>query len=109
MAENFAFLNKEYLLPLINQLPWVLYRCRNDDLWSMEMLSDGCKNLIGFEKEDLIDNKILSYSDLIIDEDKEKVRKKVNEAIKEKNQSCSRILQRKRRDSVLRTRFTTNS
>ena len=60
MAQEFDFLKKEYLLSLIHHLPGMLYRCKNDNFWTMEVISDGCEDLTGFSKKDLVNNATLS-------------------------------------------------
>lgn len=83
MAQEFDFLKKEYLLSLIHHLPGMLYRCKNDNFWTMEVISDGCEDLTGFSKKDLVNNATLSYMDLIVLEDRKKVDMIVDEAIQE--------------------------
>ncbi len=67
---------------LINNLPGMVYRCRNDEQWTMEYVSPGIKDLIGYKPEDLIKNKRFSYKDLIHKDDRKKVNDSIQEAIK---------------------------
>ncbi|MCA1915241.1 PhnD/SsuA/transferrin family substrate-binding protein [Methanospirillum hungatei] len=50
---------------LISNLPGVVYRCANDKDWTMMYISDGCRQLTGYEPEDFIGNKTLSNNDII--------------------------------------------
>ncbi len=50
---------------LFSNLPGIVYRCKNDRDWTMETISDGCFDLTGYQPEDLIGNKVLSFNDLI--------------------------------------------
>ena len=60
---------------LTSQLPGVAYRCRYDKNWTMLYLSEGCYALTGYKPDDLIENKVLSYADIICEEYKQDVRK----------------------------------
>lgn len=50
---------------LVANLPGMAYRCANDPAWTMEFVSDGCRELTGYAPEDLIGNQTLAYSDLM--------------------------------------------
>ena len=55
---------------LLSNLPGMAYRCLNNQEWTMRFISEGCRNLTGFEPEDLINNEVLSYASLIHPEDR---------------------------------------
>ncbi len=74
--ENKLEEKNRFLQNLLNNTPGTVFRCLNDEHYTMKFLSEGCKELIGYEPEELIDNKKVSYADLIMEEDKEKVREK---------------------------------
>lgn len=59
---------------LIANLPGVAYRCRDDLQWTMEFISQGCQELTGYSAEQLVGNRVLSWNDLIVPEDREPVR-----------------------------------
>ena len=69
---------------LLSNLPGLVYRCRNDPDWTMEFLSQGCQSLTGYAAADLLDNRRLSYNDLIHPADRERVWNTVQEAITKK-------------------------
>lgn len=54
---------------LIANLPGMVYRCRNDQRWTMEYLSEGCRQLTGYAPDDLLQNAKVSYADLIHPDD----------------------------------------
>lgn len=66
---------------LISNLPGVVYRCRNDENWTMEYISQQCKDLTGYESSDIINNNKLAYGDIIHHDDQKKVWKNVQKAI----------------------------
>ncbi|MDD4081247.1 MAG: EAL domain-containing protein [Eubacteriales bacterium] len=53
---------------LLSHLPGMAYRCRYDTSWTMLYISAGCRRLTGYAEESLIDNRDLSYNDLIAPE-----------------------------------------
>ena len=58
---------------LLSNLPGMAYRCRLDRQWTMEFVSEGCRELTGYSPEDLVENKTLSYNDVIAPEYRESV------------------------------------
>jgi len=72
------------LSTLMNNLPGMAYRCSFDENWSMMFVSKGCSELTGYRPVDLVNNKKLSYNELIIPEDREKVRRLVLTALEKK-------------------------
>ena len=55
---------------LIANLPGLAYRCRFDQQWTMEFLSEGCLALTGYPSSALIDNREIAFVDLIHPEDR---------------------------------------
>ncbi len=58
---------------LLSHLPGLAYRCLNDSEWTMKFVSDGCFALTGYKPESLIDNKELSYNDLVTPEHRDQL------------------------------------
>lgn len=58
---------------LFNNLQGIAYRCKNDSNWTMEFISAGFKDITGYPAEDIIENKKLSFNDLIIPDDRERI------------------------------------
>ena len=50
---------------LVSNLPGFVYRCANDTDWTMEFISEGCKDITGYKPEDFIGNKTLTFNDII--------------------------------------------
>lgn len=66
---------------LFKNLPGMVYRCKNDEDWTMEFVSTGCIDLTGFHSADLLDNAYISYAGLIHPEDRYQVWEEVNKGI----------------------------
>jgi PAS domain-containing protein len=79
------FQSERRLSTLLANLPGIAYRCRNDEKWTMEFVSAGCFELTGYEPEDLIANKRISYSDLIDKDDRQRVWTVVHTALLHKH------------------------
>ena len=71
------------LSTLMSNLPGMAYRSLNDQKWTMKFASEGCYELTGYQPEDLINNKNISYSQLIYPEDQDEVRQRIQIAIAE--------------------------
>ncbi len=59
---------------LFSSLPGMAYRCRNDGSWTMEFVSAGCRELTGYEAEELVGNRLTSFEEIIAAEDRKAVR-----------------------------------
>lgn len=66
---------------LIDNLPGAAYRCLNDRNYTMLYMSHGIKKLSGYSPKELINNKFLSYNDLIHPDDRKKVWDTIQEAV----------------------------
>ncbi len=66
---------------LMQNLPGMIFRCKNDRCWTMEFVSEGCSLLTGYHSEDLVDNTAVAFADLIHPEDRDRVWHAVQEAL----------------------------
>jgi PAS domain S-box-containing protein len=66
---------------LLNNLNGVVYRCKNDPDWTMEFISQGIRDLTGYEPDDLLAKKTISFNDLIWEEDRRMVWNEIQKAI----------------------------
>lgn len=69
---------------LISNLPGMAYRCRPDKEWTMEFVSEGCTALTGYAPEEIVENRVVSFNDLIVPEYREGLYRKWREAIAER-------------------------
>jgi len=53
---------------LLSHIPGMAYRCNYDPDWTMRYASDGCVELTGYPPESLINNRDLSFNDIITPE-----------------------------------------
>ena len=72
---------KRELSTLMSNLPGMAYRCANNIHWTMEFVSEGCYQLTGYRKDELINDRVLSYANLIHNDDKLLVYETVENAI----------------------------
>ena len=66
---------------LLSQLDAMVYRCRDDEFWTMEFVSEGCRAITGYRPEDLLFNSRISYEEVTHPEDRARVRASIRDAI----------------------------
>lgn len=76
--------SEKQLSNFMANLPGMAYRCRFDDDWTMEFVSQGCLELTGYSTSELMLNSKVSYMELIHPEDKENVFVTIRESINKK-------------------------
>ncbi|MFB6267099.1 MAG: PAS domain S-box protein [Halodesulfurarchaeum sp.] len=69
------------LSTLISNLPGVVYRCRNERGWPMEMVSGRCEELTGYRAEEIEGGELSWGGDIIHPDDRDRVWESVQEAI----------------------------
>ena len=86
-----AFIAKQVVAPLqvhdrllLNNLPGFVYHCRNDEQWTMDFLSERCKEITGYPPAALLGNAELSYNDLIHPDDRDGVWDGVQAALRQR-------------------------
>ena len=80
-AEDADRESRRMLATLMSNLPGMVYQCCDDSRWTMLFVSEGCRELTGYEPQDLVGNRVVSYEALILEEDREAVLAEVQEAI----------------------------
>jgi PAS domain S-box-containing protein len=66
---------------MLDNLPGVVYRCRNDEHWTMLFVSDEVFALTGYKAQQLIRSKELSFAELNYPDDAEHTNKAVQQAL----------------------------
>src|SRR5258706_10364253 len=80
-AESALRKNERALSTLLGNIPGMAYRCRLDDLLTLEFASEGCIQLTGHRPIDLIDNRVLSFVDLVYPGDRIRVQNEIREKL----------------------------
>lgn len=52
----------------LSQIPGMAYSCDNDQDWTMHFVSDGCYALTGYQADELLENRVASFNELILEE-----------------------------------------
>ena len=73
-------------LSFMDNLPGMVYRCVNDNEWTMKYISQHCFELTEYDPDDFIDNKKMSFNDIIHEDDRANVWKTVQEQLKKSSQ-----------------------
>lgn len=68
---------------LVGNLPGMVYRCLNDNNWSMQFVNEGAYQLTGYKPSSFISNRV-RYNDIIYPDDRSYVWSEVQKAIKHK-------------------------
>lgn len=72
------------LTTLIQNLPGMVYRCKADANWTMEFVSDKSYQLTGYKPNELINNHVTSYSDLIHPQDRIKIWDQIQKSVEQR-------------------------
>lgn len=83
VAEDALRESRRSFATLLDNLPGVVYRCRNDQDWTVEFMSDGALALTGYGASDFMEKKI-AYGTIIHPDDREPVWNDVQAAIAER-------------------------
>jgi anti-anti-sigma factor len=80
-AAEEARAQERFYATLISNLPGFVYRCRNDPTWTLEFVSTGCMELTGYASDELLENKVISFAELILVEEQGYVWEQVQAAV----------------------------
>jgi|GEM_PF-1177154 PAS domain S-box-containing protein len=65
--------NQRFLTTLIGNFPGMVYRCQNNEEWTMDFVSEGSIAVTGYSPEQLMNSKVISYGNLVYPEDRQMV------------------------------------
>ncbi len=80
-ANETARESQRQLKTLIGNIPGMVYRCRNDQFWTMEFASENTMELTGYTPWEIINNKVISFSEIIHPYDRGRVWNGIQEKI----------------------------
>ncbi|QNI04327.1 EAL domain-containing protein [Halomonas sp. SH5A2] len=81
-SEAVARESERRLDTLLNHLPGMAYRCLNDENWTMELVSQGVRELTGYHPHELVNNQLTSFVQLVHADDTPRVFDEVQAAIR---------------------------
>ena len=70
---------------LISNLPGLVYRCALDENYTMKYMSEACFRITGYQPEDFIHNKRISFNDLILPEYQQPIWERWQKVLKDKS------------------------
>ncbi len=79
--------SKRQISTLIENLPGIAYRCMNDECWTMNFISDAVLEITGYKAEEILNNKVISYNNIILQEDRKYFKSIIEDAI----QKCEKF------------------
>jgi len=65
----------------LDELPGVVYRCRNDESWTMLALSGNVRALTGYGPEQLVQSAEIAFADLVHPQDRSRIAREIDGAI----------------------------
>ena len=71
------------LTTITDNLVGMVYRCRIDPIWTMEYVSEGCHKLTGYRTDELVFNNRVSYDQMTLPEDRERVSRTILAALED--------------------------
>ncbi|MDY0354365.1 MAG: PAS domain S-box protein [Sedimentisphaerales bacterium] len=80
-AETALRESERKLSTLMANLPGMAYRCLADEAWTMQFVSEGCTALTGYDSDDLIENRTISYDRIIYPGDRRRVHAETAKAL----------------------------
>lgn len=66
---------------LLSELNGMVYLCRVDEHWTMEFVSEGCKELTGYYPDQLVLNRTISFLQVMHPDDRQMVWEEINQAL----------------------------
>lgn len=82
-SEKYADQERQMAI-LLKNLPGLAYRCRNDKNWTMDFVSEGSVDLLGYHPTELQGNRQVAYGELIHPDDRQNVWEQIQSKLAEK-------------------------
>ncbi|ELY53272.1 PAS domain-containing sensor histidine kinase [Natronolimnohabitans innermongolicus] len=71
--------HRRQLSTLMDNVPGMVYRCRTEEGWPMEYVSDACRELTGYEPEAVESGRVSYGDEIMVDADREAVWEEIQE------------------------------
>ncbi len=81
--ENTLVESERRLKTMMGNLPGIAYRCLNDKDWTMQFMSERCKELTGFSSDIFTGKNQKPYNDIIHPDDRNYVADKIEEGVRQ--------------------------
>lgn len=82
-AEDSLRESEEKFRSMVANVPGVVFRCRNDEKWTMIYISEAVEALTGYKASDIRDNALMTFEDIIHSEDRGKVREAIFKSLEQ--------------------------
>ncbi|NTV47622.1 MAG: PAS domain S-box protein, partial [Chlorobiales bacterium] len=82
LAEEVIRENEKRYRTLVANIPGVVYRCKNDDYWTMDFISEAIFSISGYPADEFIENSRRSFASIVHPEDVEPIRTFINASLK---------------------------
>lgn len=80
-AKQILAVSEKRFRDLVANVPGIVYRCANDEYWTMFYVSGEVEKITGYMSDDFINNRIRSFSSVIHPDDREPVAAEVDAAL----------------------------
>ncbi|NTV47457.1 MAG: PAS domain S-box protein, partial [Chlorobiales bacterium] len=80
-AEDAVRQSEEKYRTLVANIPGAVYRCRCDEQWTMEFISDSIQAISGYAKDEFINNASRSFASIVHPEDTEPIRRFIDASL----------------------------
>gem|GEM_PF-2264581 len=70
---------------MVENLPGFVYRCLDDEYWTIKFASRNIRNITGYDYSDVLDNNKLTYQEMIVPEFRDEIRRRWDVALAEKS------------------------
>lgn len=80
LLDETLYLNQR-MQTIFNFAPVVVYECENNANWTMTYLNSSIEALAGYSEQEILHDRVISFADLILPEDRELVEKTINQSI----------------------------
>ena len=85
-TENSLKQSEEKFRSLVENVPGIVFRCKRDDNWTMEYISDSVEEITGYPTGDFIGNRIRTFESVIHPDDRKRIHRIINNSLEKKKQ-----------------------